>query len=248
MLKKRIQWVSLAIVVYLIFLVVYLPAKHVTSRLTLPNNTTLQGVSGSIWHGQAQRAIVKGIELQSLEWSLSFLPLITQRISADIKFGNVRDSELISANGHVSIKGQAFDASELTVYAPVAQLISQFTLPFPADVGGRLKVELSEASYDQYCTALSGNAQWLNASVNALNTAVDLDSMAAELGCETQQVVFDIKQPNVLGLAAKARMDAKGKFSIDGKFKPDDSLPPQIKQAASIFGEPDSSGFYTLKF
>jgi general secretion pathway protein N len=247
MLKKRFQWALLAIVVYLVFLIVYLPAKQATSRLTLPNNTKVYGVSGSIWQGQAQRATVKGVELRTLEWSLNFLPLLTGRISADIEFGNIRETEQVSAKGQISIKGKAFDASDLILYVPVAQLISQFTLPFPADVGGRLKVELDDISYDQYCTALSGDAQWLNASVNTFNTAVELGTMSAKLNCETQQVTLDIQQPNVLGLAAKAKVDAKGKFSINGKFKPDDSLPPQIKRAASIFGEPDSSGFYTLE-
>ena len=248
MLKTRIQWIALAIVTYLAFLIVYLPAKQVTSRLTLPDNTSLQGVSGSIWNGKAQRAIVQGVEMQSLEWSLSFLPLITQRISADIKFGNIRDAGIVSAAGHVSIKGQAYDASDLTLYTPVTQLVNRFTLPFPADIGGRLKIELDEVSYDEYCTVLSGKAEWLSASVNAFNTAVDLDSISAQLGCEEQQIALDIQQPNVLGLAAKAKIDAKGKFSIDGKFKPDDSLPAQIKEAASFFGQPDSSGFYALKF
>lgn len=246
MLKKRVQWVSLAILIYLIFLIVYLPARHITSRITLPRHIILQDVSGSIWHGQARRASINGIELQSLEWSLNFLPLITRRISADIKAGNIRDTQLVSANGHVSVKGQALDASDLTLYAPVEQLLNQLTLPFPADVGGRLKVELDEMSYDQHCSVLSGNVQWINARVNALNTAVDLESMAAKLSCDTQQIVMDIEQPNLLGLEAKATMDATGKFGINGKFKPADSLPPQVKQAASFFGQPDSAGFFTL--
>ncbi|TDF36425.1 type II secretion system protein N [Alteromonadaceae bacterium M269] len=248
MLKKRIQWAILAVFVYLVFLIIYLPAKHVINRIDLPQNTALYRVSGTIWNGEAQRAVVKGTELESVKWKLSFLPLITKRMSLDVDIGNIRDTARISAKGHISIAGQKVDAEDMVVYAPVSQLIRQFNLPFPVDAGGRLKVNLNELNYDQHCTTLSGKAEWLNASVNALNTAVDLDSMNGNLGCEEQQVTINIQQPNVLGLAAKAKIDAQGKFSIDGKFKPDSSLPPQITQAASILGQPDSEGFYPLQF
>lgn len=34
---------------------------------------------------------------------------------------------------------------------------------------------------------------------------------------------------------------------VSGKFKPDDSLPQEVHQAARLFGTPDNSGYIAIK-
>jgi general secretion pathway protein N len=38
------------------------------------------------------------------------------------------------------------------------------------------------------------------------------------------------------------------KFKINGRFKPEASLPKEVHQAAQCFGKADTDGYYPIKF
>jgi general secretion pathway protein N len=247
-MKSVLKWGSLCLVVYFIFLIVKLPAVQVLSKIQLPEGINISVISGTIWNGHAQRAQINGLPVNDINWSLSFLPLLLKEISADIKVGNLRDVEQISASGHISFSGQRFQSQDLLAYVPANLAISLLPLPIPIQADGRFKVQLNKVDYKAGCQTFSGNGQWLNANFTGVTGIIELGSFDADLSCENNSVILNVKQPNRFGLTAKTTIPANMKFTIEGRFKPEASLPREVHQAAQFFGKADADGYYPIKF
>ncbi|MDP5030406.1 type II secretion system protein N [Paraglaciecola sp.] len=247
-MKKQLSWVIFGILVYLIFLLIKLPATQVLSRLTLPPDVNLQGVSGTIWQGQAISATVQGLPLQHVQWSLNFLPLLMGQISADVSAGNMRQTDQISLSGSLNIARDRVQMNDVQAYLPTNLVISMLPLPFPVKAEGRFKLQVSELDYAQACHTLVGQGQWLNAQVEGLQGLIDLGNFNADMRCESNNIVLSVKEPNRFGLSADAVVSANLQYSINGRFKPDTELPEEVHQAAQFFGQKDKDGYYPLKF
>jgi general secretion pathway protein N len=247
-MKSVLKWGSLCLVVYFILLIVKLPAVQVLSKIQLPEGINISVISGTIWNGHAQRAQIKGLPINDINWSLSFLPLLLKEISADIKVGNLRDVEQISVSGHISFSGQRFQSQDLLAYVPANLAISLLPLPIPIQADGRFKVQLNEVDYKAGCQTFSGNGQWLNANFTGVTGIIELGSFDADLSCENNSIILNVKQPNRFGLTAKTKIPANMKFTIEGRFKPEASLPKEVHQAAQFFGKADADGYYPIKF
>lgn len=249
-MKSTLKWGLFCLIIYAVFLVVKLPAVHVLSQLTLPSQVKLSGVSGTIWQGKAQQVSYMGLPLENVNWSLSALPLIWGEVNANVKGGNFRQAEQIALNGHISASQSAVTAQDLTAYIPAYIAMAALPLPLPVKAEGRFKINLAELNYDYAtgCEQLTGDGQWLNAKVAGVKKLIDLGNFKANLGCEKQQVLVKVKQPNSLGLDAQVNLPANMKFTVSGRFKPADSLPKEVHQAALFFGNKGSDGYFPIKF
>jgi general secretion pathway protein N len=247
-MKSTLKWGSLCLVVYFIFLIVKLPAAQVLSKIHLPKGLSVSGVSGSIWNGYTQRAQFKGLPVNDVNWSLSFFPLLLGEIGGDINVGNIRDVEQISVIGHISFSGKRLQADNVLAYIPTDLVMSLLTLPIPIKADGRFKVQLSEVDYETGCQLLTGKGQWLNANYTGTTGVIELGNFDADLHCQDNNIVMDVKQPNSFGLSAKATVPNNMKFKIEGRFKPEENLPKEVHQAAQFFGKQDSNGYYAIKF
>jgi len=247
-MKSVLKWGSLCLVVYLVFLIVKLPAVHVLAKIQLPKGVSVSGISGTIWNGHVHRAQINGLPISNVDWTLSFLPLLLGEISAQVKAGNIRDIDQISANGYVSFAGQHLEVDNLLAYIPTNLVISLLPLPIPVQADGRFKVQLDEVDYEAGCQKFTGKGQWLNANFTGTTGVIDLGNFNADLSCENNSIVVDVKPPNSFGLSAKATIPADMKFKISGRFKPDANLPQEVHQAAQFFGNPDAEGYYPIKF
>jgi general secretion pathway protein N len=247
-MKSVLKWGSLCLVVYLVFLIVKLPAVQVLAQIQLPKEVRVSGISGTIWNGHAQRAQINGLPISNVDWTLSFLPLLLGEISAEIKSGDIRDIDQISANGHVSFAGKHLEVENLLAYIPTNLVISLLPLPIPVKADGRFKLQLDEVDYEAGCQKFLGKGQWLNANFTGTTGVIDLGNFNADFSCENGSVVVDVKQPNRFGLTAKATIPADMKFNISGRFKPEANLPKEVHQAAQFFGKADADGYYPIKF
>jgi general secretion pathway protein N len=102
--------------------------------------------------------------------------------------------------------------------------------------------------YENGCQTFTGKGQWLNANFTGLNGVIELGNFDADLSCQDGNVVLNVKQPNSFGLTAKATIPVNMKFKIEGRFKPQASLPREVHQAAQFFGKADADGYYPIRF
>ncbi len=80
--SKQVTWWIFAVIAFLVFVVLQIPANWLISKFS-KNNQTLSNVSGNIWQGQADwhRGNLRG----SLHWSTRPLDLMLLRVAADVE-------------------------------------------------------------------------------------------------------------------------------------------------------------------
>ncbi|MCF2947426.1 type II secretion system protein N [Paraglaciecola aquimarina] len=249
-MKSILKWFFACFIIYCVFLVVKLPAVHVLAKLNLPTQLQISGVSGTIWNGQAQSISFQGLPIENVKWSLSVLPLLVGDISAEIKGGNVRQADQISISGQLKVSASQIQANSLQTYLPADLVMMMLPLPMPVQAEGRFKVELTELNYDLTtgCQVIDGKGQWLNAKVAGVGKTIDLGNFDATLGCENNETLIKVKEPNSFGLTAQVNLPANMKFKVNGRFKPAASLPKEVHQAALFFGNKGNDGYYPIKF
>jgi general secretion pathway protein N len=249
-MSRIIKWSLLGLLAYLIFLIVKLPASQVVYRVNNSPDVFISDVKGTIWNASASMLVVNNIAIEKVSWQTSFWSLLVGKIKLHINAGNLRASDKVSVQGPVSI--DIFDqthiqASDLSVYVPANMVIAKLSLPIVVDAGGRFKVQFDELDYHNACLTLRGKGEWLKAGIEGLGEPLDLGNFAAELSCIDEDVLVRIAPPNIFNLTADARIPKNLKVRVDGRFKPADELPKQVKDAANFFGRTDQDGFYTIK-
>lgn len=246
-MKSKILWTLLAVFAFLFFVVLYMPASHLLQGQSLPKGVNLYGISGTVWEGKAQAAVINGIPVTNVEWEISGLSLLIGKLHADIKGGNLRDAQEVSFKGEVNtsvFSSQQINSDDFLLFLPVDRVLAEVKLPVPVNAGGRFRVRIEQLSFGPNCNELVGFGDWLKATVAGTRGPIDFGNYSASLRCENEGIGVIVKEPNMLGLSLDAVFEAGFKgFSIKGKFKPDPSLPEEVHQAGAIFGRPGADGY-----
>ncbi|HEY6645465.1 type II secretion system protein N [Povalibacter sp.] len=106
-MKKIWPLVALGIAAYIVFALVTLPARVITSRL--PPDIVIAGAEGTAWNGRAPVVIVGGANVGSITWKLHALPLLALKLQADVKVtrsqGFLQGTVSVSGSRDVSLTG-----------------------------------------------------------------------------------------------------------------------------------------------
>lgn len=93
--SKQWKWWFFALIAFLIFIILQIPATWLISKFS-KNNQTLHNVSGNIWQGQAdwRRGNLSG----SIHWKTRPLDLVLLRLGADVEVhsGNTKLSGVVA--------------------------------------------------------------------------------------------------------------------------------------------------------
>lgn len=250
-MKSKIAWIAGAIIAFIGFLIMYLPAAQVIGRATLPANVEIYGVSGTLWEGQVQQIVVNGLPVNDVSWQLHPLALLAGNISADLKGGNIRSADEVSFSGPVTtglLSQQRIELEDFQLYLPVSRVLSQVSLPIPVNASGRFRARIAELQFNGECQRLKGEGSWLNAAVAGTQGPIDFGTYKATLRCEDKDIGITVSEPNKLGLSMDAVVNSTfSRFSVAGKFKPDEDLPREVHQAAGFFGQPQPDGYTRFK-
>lgn len=247
-MKKKSLYIGSFFCVYVVFLLVLLPASVVVSQLTLPKNVQFSSVDGSIWHSQIDTVVIDGHVINNVDAKLSVLSMLTFDPTISISFGGA----LVNGpEGRANVSGlltqlTITDASVSILANTIAQ---QLTLPVDISASKYVDVDVKEFVVGKpLCDSLIGSINWREASVTVFDSNVSLGNLAATLTCEQGDVVATINEKNQLGLSFTASVGKGMRMSGDGFLTPNSNTPEQIKQALPFIGKPDNQGRYRLRF
>jgi hypothetical protein len=114
-MKRKIVIASLFLLAYLGFLLAQLPASLVVRHLPLPPNLVrLEGVSGTLWSGQAARVQYASESLTQLRWDLDGWSLLRLAPEVSVRFG---ERSGLNGQGILGWNGAAF-GRDITLNAP----------------------------------------------------------------------------------------------------------------------------------
>ncbi|MGL5947603.1 MAG: type II secretion system protein N [Aeromonas sp.] len=232
------------------FLLLQVPANLALRALPAQyaRSLKIEGVSGTLWQGQASRVQYGKEVLAPLSWDLNGWSLLRAAPSAAIKFGS---RNTINGQGIVGWNN-GFTAEEFTLNMPAAELLRRLakSLPFPLTVGGQTQLKLHQfVQAKPWCQQLDGKLNWYNATFSGPMGEVALADPTITLSCPEGKVIAEIKQQSdAMALTGRFTLETDGMYLFQGQLKAGKSLPAAVEKALSMLGQPDAQGRFPLRY
>lgn len=186
------------ILVFLVVLILYLPASWFASML--PPQVRCASLGGSVWHGECLGLTFEGGKLGNASWNLSPLKALTGRLSGDV---DVRGAITVRSNLDMGLDG----SGELTAVDAQFPMDPALAPQFPRDQRGLVVARFARLVLD------AGAApRTLEGSVE-LRDFRQISPRPLELG--SYRLAFDGKR-QANGVSVGMLNDIGGPFGVDG--------------------------------
>jgi len=242
---KKKYYLLTAIISYFVFLIATIPAKPVTDLINDNTPVTINGVSGTLWSGNAYIVSFQDIQLKKTKWSFNAWKLFIGKIAITI---NSRFSgNDISAELGTSFLGRYF-INDLSAKITAREVTQLAEIPL-AQLDGLISLNIEHAQWKQGELPLaSGEIKWTNASVTVADTA-SLGNISILLSESEQQLLnAEIKnQGGDIKISGLAELVAEADYSIDIKLSPTATANNNIKQSLGLFAQKQPNGDFLLK-
>ncbi|WP_434939494.1 type II secretion system protein N [Shewanella sp. HL-SH8] len=240
--------ISIAVVVYLIFLIVYLPASLLVSLAPLPNNIQFAGVDGTLWNGKADLVRIDQRQLEQVSWQLSPWALFIGRADIDFKIGT--RATAVSSKGSISYSFSGLQVENLRFDAPNSFIVAGARLPFRAQLNGDISLMVEKLEQGlPWCEQLAGKLFLNSTHLTNQFGEYPLGNIALGLNCLDGQVQLTTdEQLNQLGLVGTITLAENNLVKVSAKIKPTAAQPKDLTEALAFLGRQDSQGYYPINY
>ncbi len=232
---------GIGIASFIVFAVVWLPARVVTDRL--PDAWRASGPDGTLWNGSLQSIDIAGWRLREIRWQLSPASALLGRLAAHVETrvsgGALATDASISLFGAVSI-------DTLVADGPIAPLASRLNLPVS---GGQYQVRIDALRIvDGWPTRLIGTGRVANVPLVITGAAsgptgnytvrFDADTVPDD-GRLTGQLADD---GGPIEVAGRLDLTPPLNYTLQAGLKARPGAPAEITQALQFAGPTDADG------
>lgn len=232
---------SCLIALFLMVLIVLAPARLVVSML--PENTlAMQGVTGSLWRGEASVAVLNTgsgyLHLGELKWRLKPLSLLlfTPQLEVASHWGAQRITGSLGLKGKGHIELQDIDA------LLDAQLLRHYA---PLELFGSVSLQVSHLEIqDGFPREGSGRVVWQNGGWISTRGQRSLGSYAIDFSQQRNEPLLGELITLQGGLQAAGDLQLRDRsYAIDVFLDGPAIGDPQLRQALQLVASPQGEGF-----
>lgn len=248
----KLKWLAAGAALYLLLLLLTLPATHLTGRFAgWPSASPqapalrLQGVSGPWWNGRVEQLQLDGIRLGPLTWHWRPTALLFGRFGLEL----VLEGGAASGRAGLALSpGGTLYVDALSLELPATELVRNLpALPVPVDAGGRLLLTLDRAVVgpDGLPRELVGQLEWREAGLQSPLRA-RLEHLMADLTREEAALVAQLSdRGGDLDLSGEARLDpASGRYRLELQLRARNN--PELRDSLALMGRPDARGYHNV--
>jgi general secretion pathway protein N len=242
--------VILGIVSYLFFLITSLPAQQLIGRIASggPEQTVvIEGASGTVWAGEAQRVTFQRNALGELTWRFKPFHLLLGKLAYSIELKDTGQQFQGTFSTGFGDTYRLEDIDALLLAGRLTELLQQRQIRIDGKVRAQ---ELDLVFSNGQLTAAEGSVQLLDAALQSpMNLAIgDLqaDLSTDDASGDITGQIRDLK--GSISVQAQVRLKADGNFQFDGKLKPGDKADPGLTGALQTIGRQQPDGSIQLKY
>lgn len=220
----RARFLTLGLLIFFAGVALFFPAR-VAYQWLAPPDLKLSGIHGTIWHGNASEASLRGVYLRGLQWKIQPLNLLGARVSYSIegKFA----SGFLQADIAIDITG-ALTVSELAASLALAELQPVLGIP---GIRGNLSLQFN------LLRAVDGLPVAADGSISLAQLVVPfvfrdpLGDFRAEFFTEDAAVVASLEDSDALvDLAGSLRISADRSYRLNGQLGATENTPATLQQ------------------
>ena len=169
--KRWTGFILIGVAAYVYFMLANFPAaaayQYFIAPLDRGRQLKLQGLSGTLWQGQAAQARIASLNFGKLNWELKLLSLFTGKLGLD----------LLTSGQDSRIEGTARAGLDQTLYlddlrgkVPAAMLMPLF-YGFPIGIDGHITTDIKQAEVKKgKRLSVEGKMVWYDAKLTAPQT------------------------------------------------------------------------------
>ncbi|HEY3486482.1 MAG TPA: type II secretion system protein N [Gammaproteobacteria bacterium] len=241
---KKTLLALLCAVIFIVFLIASAPAGLAASILRRTTPIQLEGVSGTFWHGTAQRVVTPELQLGQVTWRIHGWRLLRGVAELTLEFpagtDNLRGRAELGFNllGKLSLRDVDLQADADWVFARAA---------IPIAAGGFFSLQIDSAEFQQdRPPRLKAQLDWQEAEVIypqryglgayrlSLQHAPEIDPQYI-LG-----EVHDIDSP--FNINGTVRIESNGDYRFTARIDTDPAAPEILRHTLLFIGAPDADG------
>jgi len=161
---KTSQTIVIAIVSYVFFLLILTPASTIVAQLDLPpKRVSLDNVTGSIWSGNIDHAVINRQSVNNIQWSLSPWSLLVASINSDIE-ADVFNNR-VNTNLDYSLLSSQIRLTDVKSTINASDIQKQLNLPF-GELHGVIQVNAEQVDIiPKSLPAISALISWKKAQL-----------------------------------------------------------------------------------
>ncbi len=243
-MKNLIGGTVLFIVALAAALAITLPARWALQFAPLPPGLRLEGVSGSIWNGQADTARWQQLPPLTVTWRVAPLSLLGGRLSANV---TARRAGFDFAGTVTVHPDQSVRFTDATLDADVR------TLPLPSDrmlatPEGRLRAEIPALLLTgNTVTEIDGNAWWKPARITA-PVHYELGEVELRLKGQGGNINGQLTGRNgPIDADGTLLLNPQGQLQANLKLSPKPDTAKELRDLLPMLGRPAPDGSVTVR-
>jgi len=249
-IKKIAFHVFAALIIFLVLVVLRMPANIVSSQLPkYAPQIKVSGVSGTVWDGHLNQAqvLVNGrpILLNNISWRINVLPLLLLKISGDIEV--FREDQYLRTEFDVS-QDKAIHLENLEARVNIAE--ARPFIPLMPESSGYVEALLSTVKIqDQTLVDVDGSVVVNELKVVA-GSELDLGTFGAKVSVSEDMIIATVSDIDAsIGMEGDVSLRKPDfAYRIHVALKTKDNTPEMIKQNIKNFTriQPDGSFRFTF--
>lgn len=234
-MNKKLLISGAAVVLFVVFLVVSIPARFALQFITLPAGVQLGGVEGTLWRGQLNALRVDDLWLREISWRIAPARLLTGSVQMRIEISDHVDNVLVG-HGEVIASANRMRVRDTHLSARLTDLAEYAPQPSPFPLRGDVVLHLAEFEWGQpACTQVQGRVELVGGAFQVGQQWEALGELNAQLSCDDGWLNAQLTQ-NSLGLTAFLRTDlayASGEYQIS----PSPDAPRSVRNLVAMLPE-----------
>lgn len=243
-MKMAFNWryILIGLMAFIIFLVMQFPAERAYALWKrgpgAGQPVVLAGVSGSVWEGSAQRALINGQQLEGLSWHLKPWTVLLGSLEMDyeirLKDGFLRGSMAADPQGAVM-----FESIEAKL--PLAQIADKTLAALRPT--GTMNLNLQHVNWTgQTLLSAEGRIVWSGAGISLLQ-ALEFGDLSLTLENRDDAVVGELSDGGgPLQAEGLLTIQPDGRYQFTGSFAAREGARSTLGQALSALGRAGADG------
>lgn len=257
-MKLKLSYIIGFIVIFLVSLILHIPASLVYQWLPKAPGVKLSAISGTPWKGQAAGLEVDKQQVGSLSWDLQGLKLLTANLEYNVKVSGQTSSLGLTAKANIGVGFGGLYAADVIASMPAQAALNLAKLPksIPVTAQGRLELSMPEFNYAApWCDSAQADLVWVRPRV--INPLGDLavERIPAKVSCEASTLTLIGGQDdpqvsshfNIKAEPAGAN-PMRGSYQVSAWFKPGAEFPQGLNEQLSWLGQANNQGQYPFNF
>ena len=230
-MRSKFLYSLLFIVVYLISLVVMLPANYVVKQAKPhASQLVIDGVTGTLWSGEIEYLKADVVELTNVRWSLSPLALLLGE--AQLEFISVSSEQSIEGTLELALWGDELELSDLWIRFPISLYEQQLGLA-GLDLTGQIDFRLETINYQNGVVSNGlGVLVWRQAGISESLQLGDIQADWQQLEGRVEAALSDLDGP--VAIDGSVALDHSGGYQLATQLEVKDNSNVNLKQTIRL--------------